>query len=288
VATSVTAGGSWVGSGDVRVGGASQLYWTSKSLIGSSADGLVELYNNAGNDFTRLNFGGTSSSFPALARTNTGFAVKLADGTAGGFMWVGGVSSALTTLTGATDGFRASAANVTQLAAENTTSSSASAGGFVGMYSNDGAAMASGDRLGGIRMGGSSSASAIRNAALIAGFADEAWTDAMAYGSRIDFQTITNTTTTLSTKASLSNAGVWSTLSGHIGYNATATPAAASAVAMVAGGSALVGVYWGTGDPNAALSAPQGSLYTRTDGGANTRLYINNNGSTGWAAVTSA
>lgn len=70
--------------------------------------------------------------------------------------------------------------------------------------------------------------------------------------------------------------------------NATATPAAASAVAGVVFGSALVGIYWGTGDPNGALTAPQGSLYTRTDGGANTRLYINNNAGTGWAAVTSA
>ncbi len=229
---------------------------------------------------TSLAIGGATIGSNALAVTG---------GVAGSAqIWSGAVSTALSTLTGGSDGFRTSAANVTTFAGENTTSSASNAGGFFGAYSNDGAAMASGDRLGGIRMGGSSSASAIRNAALIAAFADEAWTDAAAYGSRLEFQTVTNTTTTLSTKASLSNAGIWSTLSGHIGYNATATPAAASAVAMIAGGSALVGVYWGTGDPNAALTAPQGSLYTRTDGGANTRLYINNNGGTGWAAVTSA
>lgn len=125
-------------------------------------------------------------------------------------IWSGSVSSALQTLTGAADGFRTSAANVTQLAGENTTSSSASAGGFVGMYSNDGAAMASGDRLGGMRAGGSSSASALRNSALIGAFADQTWVDASAYGSRWEFQTTTNTTTAATTKLILGNAGVLS------------------------------------------------------------------------------
>lgn len=125
-------------------------------------------------------------------------------------IWSGAVSSALSSLTGALDGFRSSAANVTQLGSENTSSSSSSAGGFVGMYSNDGAAMASGDRLGGIRMGGSSSASALRNAALIGAFADQAWVDASAYGSRLEFQTTTNTTTSATTKLILGNAGVLS------------------------------------------------------------------------------
>lgn len=127
----------------------------------------------------------------------------------GSNIWSGAVTAALTTLTGAVDGFRSAAANVTQLGSENTTSSSATQGGFVGMYSNDGAAMASGDRLGGIRMGGSSSASALRNSTLIAGFADQNWVDASAYGSRLEFQTTTNGATTLSTKAILSNAGIF-------------------------------------------------------------------------------
>lgn len=125
-------------------------------------------------------------------------------------IWSGSPSSALTTLTGGSDGFRTAAANVTQVAGENTTASSSTQGGFVGMYSNDGAAMASGDRLGGIRVGGSSSASALRNAALIGGFADEAWVDASAYGSRWEFQTTTNGATSASTKLILGNAGVLS------------------------------------------------------------------------------
>ena len=124
-------------------------------------------------------------------------------------IWSGSVSAALSTLTGATDGFRSSELNATALASESTTASSATSGALVGMYCNDGAAMASGDRLGGIRMGGSSSGSALRNSTLIAGFADQNWVDGSAYGSRLEFQTTTNTSTSATTKAIISNAGVF-------------------------------------------------------------------------------
>lgn len=77
------------------------------------------------------------------------------------------------------------------------------------------------------------------------------------------------------------------TTGGHISRSATATPAAASGVSALTMGSAGIGIYWGTGSPSTALSAAQGSLYIRTDGGASTRLYINSDGSTAWAAVTS-
>lgn len=69
----------------------------------------------------------------------------------------------------------------------------------------------------------------------------------------------------------------------------TATPAAASAVVALSMGSAGVGIYWGTGTPNAVVTAAQGSLYIRTDGSStSTRLYVNTNGTTGWTNVTTA
>lgn len=47
-------------------------------------------------------------------------------------------------------------------------------------------------------------------------------------------------------------------------------------------------VVWrtGAGSPEGAVTAPIGSLYTRTDGGANTTLYVKESGasSTGWVA----
>jgi len=48
------------------------------------------------------------------------------------------------------------------------------------------------------------------------------------------------------------------------------------------------GVIWrtGAGTPEGAVTAPVGSLFTRTDGGANTTLYVKESGTgnTGWAA----
>lgn len=48
------------------------------------------------------------------------------------------------------------------------------------------------------------------------------------------------------------------------------------------------GVFWssGSGSPESAVTAPVGSIYTRTDGGASTTLYVKESGSgnTGWVA----
>lgn len=60
----------------------SLFYWTSRSVLSSSADGVIALTNNAQNDFNRLQFGGTSSSFPALKRSSTTLQVRLADDSA--------------------------------------------------------------------------------------------------------------------------------------------------------------------------------------------------------------
>jgi hypothetical protein len=52
---------------------------TARASIGSGADGLIALYNSAGTDFSRLQFGGTTSSFPALKRSSAELQVRLAD-----------------------------------------------------------------------------------------------------------------------------------------------------------------------------------------------------------------
>jgi len=45
-------------------------------------------------------------------------------------------------------------------------------------------------------------------------------------------------------------------------------------------------IFRGAGSPEGVITAPQGSLYTRTDGGANTTLYVKESGTgnTGWVA----
>ena len=55
------------------------------------------------------------------------------------------------------------------------------------------------------------------------------------------------------------------------------------------GGFKLSSDIWissGSGSPEGAIVAPQGSLYLRTDGGAGTTLYIKESGSggSGWVA----
>ena len=69
--------------------------------------------------------------------------------------------------------------------------------------------------------------------------------------------------------------------------SATATPAGGSTSArLLFGTTSGFGIYYGSGAPT--VSAAQGSIYIRSDGGANTRLYSNNNGTTGWTGLTSS
>lgn len=63
--------------GSVVIGG-------TKSKISSTTDGIVLLTNNAGTDFTRLQFGGTTSAFPALKRVSTEIQARRADDSGGG------------------------------------------------------------------------------------------------------------------------------------------------------------------------------------------------------------
>lgn len=78
--------------------------------------------------------------------------------------------------------------------------------------------------------------------------------------------------------------------------SATGTVTAKSGTALTAGGAAMfvgtntansMGIYFGSGAPT--ISAAQGSLYLRSDGSStSTRAYVNTNGTTGWAAITTA
>lgn len=88
---------------------------------------------------------------------------------------------------------------VTQLGVERTAASGPGAGAQLYLIENDGAALASGDRLGGAFFGGSRSGSAVSLAAAVISFAAENWSDT-AVGTRLSFQTVANTTTTRTEK----------------------------------------------------------------------------------------
>ena len=52
---------------------------TTGLFMQSNGDGIAQMTNVAGTDFSQLQFGGTTSSYPSLKRDNTGLAVRLAD-----------------------------------------------------------------------------------------------------------------------------------------------------------------------------------------------------------------
>lgn len=78
------------------VNSASGIYsWLGRSILTSSANGLIALGNSGGTDFTRLQFGGTTSSFPAIARSGTSLLLQLADGTGNAGLTTGDLTIAL-------------------------------------------------------------------------------------------------------------------------------------------------------------------------------------------------
>ena len=69
--------------------------------------------------------------------------------------------------------------------------------------------------------------------------------------------------------------------------SAAATAGGAEAIRIGTGALGVLGIYFGSGAPT--FSAPQGSLYLRTDGSStSTRSYIATNGAGTWTAHTTA
>jgi hypothetical protein len=73
IASGVTADGNIYGGSTSNFGSQSRGYFKFPS------DGVFTLLNNAGTDFSRLQFGGTTSSFPGLKRNGSALEVVLAD-----------------------------------------------------------------------------------------------------------------------------------------------------------------------------------------------------------------
>ena len=100
----------------------------------------------------------------------------------------------------------------------NTTTSGASSGAGMQGYSDDGAAMSSGDRLGFYALGGAKDAShTTANTSIIESFATENWSGT-ATGSNLVFSTTANTTTTRSAVLTLGQ-NKSATFSGSIIYS---------------------------------------------------------------------
>ena len=75
-------GGAALINSDLVIGNANGFYWSGLSQVRSPSDGVIRLSNNAGTDFGRLQFGGTTASFPAIKRSGNALVVGLADDSA--------------------------------------------------------------------------------------------------------------------------------------------------------------------------------------------------------------
>ena len=63
----------------VQAGVSGELRWNARSKISSPVDGDILFTNSTGSGFSLLQFGGTTSNYPALQRVCTGFKAMLAD-----------------------------------------------------------------------------------------------------------------------------------------------------------------------------------------------------------------
>lgn len=77
-----TAGGQLTAGTHLAFAGTGQIIASSRFRIAPQADGVVAFLNSGQTDFTRLQFGGTTTSFPALNRNGANLRVQLADGSA--------------------------------------------------------------------------------------------------------------------------------------------------------------------------------------------------------------
>lgn len=95
---SVASNGGIVGANnitvatDVNLGANGGLQYNGRAKIFSPADGIVQLFNNAGGGFTALDFGAATAAGAAIGSNGTVLTTKLANGSAGGLFLNGGTA----------------------------------------------------------------------------------------------------------------------------------------------------------------------------------------------------
>lgn len=98
-AGAVTTTSSITTGSNVTIPTSSYFNWNGRSRFYSEADGNIRIANAAGTDFGRLQFGGTSASFPSVKRSGTDLHARLADDSA--FTSISALSfTATSTITG--------------------------------------------------------------------------------------------------------------------------------------------------------------------------------------------
>lgn len=172
---------------------------------------------------------GAAGSLMVLDLANNRVGINAASPVAN--LTVGTLSTAMTTLLTGKPVVVSSVLGGTLMGVETTITSASTAGAFFGLYQNDGAALASGDRIGGFLFGGASSSSSLRSTVMVGAFASENWVDASAYGTDLRFETTAPGGTTRSAK-------VWILGNGNVGIGTGTFGTSAAGVLGIINGTA--------------------------------------------------
>lgn len=81
---------------NIQLGGTSDVTWSGRTKIGATVDGNIRLVDNAGTDFGLLQFGGTTSAYPAIGRDSSdtdAVAVRLADNSGYAALYTGTIAA---------------------------------------------------------------------------------------------------------------------------------------------------------------------------------------------------
>lgn len=81
-AFTVASNGSIAATAGISLGASNSLSWSASSSMKAPSDGVITLYDTAQTAFTRLQFGGTTSSYPAIKRNSAALNFRLADDSA--------------------------------------------------------------------------------------------------------------------------------------------------------------------------------------------------------------
>lgn len=73
---------TFIATSDVSAGAGAYIYWPGRSLMNAPSLGVIQLLDATTTSFNRLQFGGTTSSFPALKRSSATLQARLADDSA--------------------------------------------------------------------------------------------------------------------------------------------------------------------------------------------------------------
>lgn len=292
---SVDKSGNGVYAGNITIPSSGLVAYGARSRIASPADGQITLFNATQTGFTRLNFGGTTSGFPALSSVGTTLIAQLADGSGvtglrAGLIGFGASGGPILTSDGTDILAQRNGTNAQSFRVYNTYTDASNYERGVFDWSTTANSLTIGTAAAGtgstralnISIGGSTrqtygstSTTSFNN--LI--FSVDNSLDIGASGANRPRTGYFGTSVIVA-------AGTTITTNGVSTGATTAIPAGGNtALSFRASSTANFGVFFGSGAPT--LSAAQGSLYLRSDGTTtNDRMYVNTDGGTTWTAVS--